>query len=129
MDKTSEAAALEIAESSMIQLQKQTTKAYCQLIGRKTHALIFDEDGKIVVAIDDSKPHVNKNNAFDWERPDSHTLDVVDQKDQRVLHIRFLNPKAVYVEGIFFNSIGVKIAASKDALTISPPHRPKEIRD
>lgn len=43
-------------------------------------AVVFGDDGKIVVALDQNRPHINKNNAFSWSRPDSHTIDVIDQK-------------------------------------------------
>ncbi len=64
-------------------------------------AVVFDEDGKVVAAISDNLPHVNKNNAFDWSRIDDHTFDVVDQKNRHVLHIRYLNKDAIYIEGTF----------------------------
>jgi hypothetical protein len=86
------------------------------------NALIFDDSGKVVAALNGNHPHINKNNAFDWKRPDDHTLDVVDQKNRTVLHVRFLNPTAVYFEGIFFDAGGTKLSVTKENLTLSMPH-------
>lgn len=83
--------------------------------------VIFDSEGKVVVALKDNKPHVNKNNAFDWMRPDAHTLDVINQKNQRVLHIRLLNRTTVYVEGLFYDSKGTKLEIRKDKMIVSYP--------
>ncbi len=86
-------------------------------------AVVFDEDGKVVAALSKNRPHVNRNNVFDWMRPDEHTLDVVDQRNRRVLHVRFLNETTVYVEGLFFNSRGMKLKIDKNNLVISGPHQ------
>jgi hypothetical protein len=83
--------------------------------------VVFDDEGKIVVALKDNQPHVNKNNAFEWTRPDTHTLDVVNQKNQRVLHVRLLNRTTVYIEGLFYNSRGVKVQIGKDRLVLTNP--------
>lgn len=86
--------------------------------------VIFDNEGKVVVALKDNKPHVNKNNAFDWIRPDDHTLDVVNQNNQRVLHIRLINRTTVYIEGVFYDSKGSKLQIGKDKLVFSfPPQK------
>ena len=66
------------------------------------NGVVFGDDGKIIVALDQNRPHINKNNAFSWKRPDSHTIDVIDQKNQKVLHVRFMNKTAIYVEGLFY---------------------------
>src|ERR1039458_9691785 len=60
--------------------------------------MVYDENGKVIVAIEDSRPHINRNNVFGWKRPDEHTLEVTDQKDRTVLHIRFMNKTTIYVE-------------------------------
>jgi WD40 repeat protein len=84
------------------------------------NAVVFDEDGKVVAALSKNKPHINKNNVFDWRRPDAHTLDVVDQKNRLVLHVRFMNEKTVYVQGLFFDSQGTKLKIGKDNLVLIP---------
>lgn len=83
--------------------------------------VVFDDQGKVVVALKDNQPHVNKNNAFDWTRPDPHTLDVVNQKNERVLHIRLLNRTTVYVEGLFYDSRGTKLLVAPDRFAMTDP--------
>jgi hypothetical protein len=82
------------------------------------NAYIFDEQGKIVTVLDSSRPHLNKNNIFDWRRPDSHTLDVIDQRNRTVLHIQFLNPQTIYVEGLFYNARGLSAKITRDSVDI-----------
>lgn len=83
------------------------------------NAIVFDDDGKVVVALKDNQPHLNKNKAFDWQRPDAHTLDVVNEKNQVVLHIRFLNRNTVYVEGLFYDSVGTSLKIENDKMILT----------
>ena|ERR1017187_10423327 len=78
--------------------------------------MVYDENGKVIVAIEDSRPHINRNNVFGWKRPDEHTLEVTDQKDRTVLHIRFMNKTTIYVEGLFYTSSGNSLRVKKDVL-------------
>ena len=85
------------------------------------NAKVFDSSGRIVATLDQSRPHINKNNAFDWSRPDDHEVDVVDQRNTRVLHIRFLNSRAIYVEGTFYNSIGGSLEINSENIRVDAP--------
>jgi len=78
--------------------------------------VVFGEDGKVIVAIEDDKPHINKPSAFGWKRLDDHTLEVTDQQDRTVLHIRFMNKTTLYVEGLFYTPSGIGLKISKDGL-------------
>lgn len=64
-------------------------------------AKIFSEDSRIVAEIADNNFTINPNNFFRRERPDKSTLVVYDQKNNQVLHVRYLNPLAIKVTGIF----------------------------
>jgi len=63
---------------------------------------IYTSDGDLV--------HISKNSfqaasdlQFKPERPDRHTLRVLDKWHQEVLYIRYLNPHAIRVRGIFWS--------------------------
>lgn len=80
----------------------------------QVNVVVFDESGKIVAVVNKSRTHVNPNTAFDWQRPDDHTINVVDNYNRNVLHVRFANPHTVIVEGIFHFSDGRNISVTKD---------------
>ena len=62
---------------------------------------LYDEKGDIVVEIKENKFTV-ANDAFEISRPDLSTLSVtIKHKKERVLDIRYLNPRAVQISGIF----------------------------
>lgn len=89
-----------------------------QSVGRSLiiSGVVFSEDGKVVVVLDKNRPHINKNNAFSWSRPDSHTIDVIDQRNRKVLHVRFMNKKTVYVEGLFYTESGRRLEIDSDVI-------------
>lgn len=69
--------------------------------GLAVSAKIFSADEKIVAELEDNEFHINPNNYFKIKRPDSSTLVVYDQKADIVLNVRFLNPHAIRVSGVF----------------------------
>jgi hypothetical protein len=60
---------------------------------------MYDENGNIIARIDQNgfwvAPDVRK------KKPDRHSLIVYDRHDDEVLNIKYLNPHAVYINGIF----------------------------
>jgi hypothetical protein len=84
-------------------------------------ANIFDDHGVLIAALDANRPEINQHNALDWDRPDEHTLTVTDQKKRRVLYVRFENPRTMYIEGIFYNSLGRKITITKEQADLYLP--------
>ena len=71
------------------------------------HAELFGPDGRIEAAIEDDNRLVrNPTNTFEWRHPDAHTLEVIDDRYNKVLHMEFLNPTTLYIEGTFFNRVG-----------------------
>ena len=58
-------------------------------------------DGRILAQIRNGEFFLNPNNYFRRERPDAHTLVVYDQMAKERLNIRFLNPHAIQITGIF----------------------------
>ncbi len=69
-------------------------------------ALVFDKEGKIIAKIEDGEFTVNQNNYFMVERPDAHTLRVIDQRNQSALFVHYLNRRAIYITGEFYGSHG-----------------------
>lgn len=58
---------------------------------------VYDDRGYIVAQIENNRFTVNKNNYFKLEKTPS-TLVVFDQRNQKVLDFRFLNPSAIQIE-------------------------------
>jgi hypothetical protein len=67
--------------------------------GATLSADFFDMDGKIVAILENNEFHINPLNSFRLERPDKSTLRVRDQQNVIVLDVRFLNPKAIKLNG------------------------------
>jgi len=82
-------------------------------------------DGKIMAQIENNEFTLNPNNYFKKERPDSHTLAVEDQMTFERLRVKFLNPHAVVVTGIFgYPTCGTAVATAK-GIVITPLEGPK----
>jgi hypothetical protein len=60
----------------------------------------FSVDGRIVAELKNNRFYVNPNNYFRIERPDSHSLTVIDQQDETVLSVRYLNPHTIRFSGV-----------------------------
>jgi len=116
------------------------TKDSCGVIeGQDTHILgmkrngnflvlnaeVFGSDGRILASIEEGKVIVNGNNAFRWNRPDSHTIEVIDQQNQKALSVDFVNPTTVVVGGIFYSKGGGHVDIQSDSFTVSPPGAPQ----
>ena len=71
------------------------------------NATILDKSGKVIAIVDKNKTHVNTRNAFQWLRPDPHTIDVIDEFNHHVLYLRFLNPQTIQIKGYLSNSAGM----------------------
>jgi heme/copper-type cytochrome/quinol oxidase subunit 4 len=60
---------------------------------------IVDDRNNVIARIDEDGFWVE--NSTRSKRPDPHTMQVYDHNDMEVLHIVFLNPRAILVTGIF----------------------------
>ena len=69
--------------------------------GLLLNATVRSPDKRVVATIEKNKFRVNPNNYFYIKRPDKHTLIVRDQQNRECLNVRFLNPTAVKVLGVF----------------------------
>jgi hypothetical protein len=64
---------------------------------------LFDVDGKELAEISDNEFNItNRALATHKPRPDRSTLVVYNEADQEVLNIRYLNPTALRVTGVFY---------------------------
>ena len=61
----------------------------------------FGDNGNIVAVLETNRFIINHLNYFVKERPDKSTLIVRDQKNIKVLNVRFLNPNAMELSGRF----------------------------
>jgi hypothetical protein len=66
------------------------------------NAEIFGPDQKIIAKIRNNRFTVNRNNILKMERKDLSSLRVVDQYDQEVLKVRYLNPGAIKFLGLLY---------------------------
>lgn len=69
--------------------------------GLAISASIYGEDGRIVAEVKDNEFSINQNNYFRRARPDRSTLTVYDQFNSEVLSVRYVNPSAIRVTGVF----------------------------
>jgi hypothetical protein len=72
--------------------------------GISIFAKIQARDSKIVAILENNRFRVNPNSTFSVSRNDPSTLEVVDNFNDRVLYVRFMNPTTIRVEGIFRSS-------------------------
>ena len=93
-DRRDEFTAITTREEKLVVMHRYTG-------GISVDATIRSDDGKIVAKIKNNEFRINTNNYFYSERPDAHTLIVVDQKDREVLRVRYLNPNAIKITGRF----------------------------
>ncbi|MGA7380589.1 MAG: hypothetical protein WBX03_07030, partial [Terriglobales bacterium] len=57
-------------------------------------------DNKIVVRLDEHGFLVSESNKLKMERPDTHTLIVVDPEGEEVLNARYMNPQLIRLNGV-----------------------------
>lgn len=78
---------------------------------------LFDDRGDTIVHFDSDGFRVSAG--VRTERPDRHTLIVYDRTGVEVFNIQFLNPKAMYVRGIFRRS-GSNATITDGGITMTP---------
>lgn len=61
---------------------------------------ILDSDGKIIVELDENRFTVNPHNYFKLVRKDRSSLSVFDDYKNEVLTVRYLNERAIWMNGI-----------------------------
>lgn len=69
-------------------------------------AKVFGPDGRILATVERNKFYINRNTIFRFERPDVHTLEVIDDRDRTALNVRFLNRHTMRVEGRLYGPGG-----------------------
>ena len=62
---------------------------------------IFGEDGKIMAVVSSNRFQVSVKNAALFDRPDSHSLIVYDDKKHPVLSVRYINRQTLKITGDF----------------------------
>ncbi len=77
---------------------------------------IFDDRGTIIARIDEDGFWVSPD--MRHVKPNRSTLVVYDRADQQALKIEFLNPRALYVEGIFRDRKGVTVRITPDSMIL-----------
>jgi hypothetical protein len=80
---------------------------------------IYDERGYIVAQIENNRFTVNRNNYFKMTKTSS-TLVVIDQKNQKVIDFRFINPKTIQIDALlYYPELKRPIVLSKDGNDLS----------
>lgn len=87
--------------------------------GLAVFAKVASEDGRLVAEIVDNRFYINSNNFLRMEHRDNHSLVVYDQKGNKVLDIKYLNPRSVRVLGEFRAPGAVPLIITPDQLRIS----------
>lgn len=65
------------------------------------NATIYDELGNIVATVRDNIFRCNRLKTYEAINPDQHSILILDDSDKIVLYIRYLNPLALKVLGVF----------------------------
>jgi hypothetical protein len=60
--------------------------------------MVTSADNKVIAQMVDGEFKIDPNNSFDTKRPDYHSLKVVDQYGQNVLHMRYMNKNAIAID-------------------------------
>lgn len=102
---------LKIKESELLSISRSKE-------GVRVSAEIYSKDGRIVAQIIDNEFHINPNNYFRIDRQDRHSLVVYDQYKNQVLSVRFLNPHAIKVIGIFYYHYGPPVFIGEQEVRI-----------
>ena len=104
----------------------------CSIIGTRNEELItvrregdflhvtgkvLTEDGNMIVGLERNKFRVNWNQVDRRPERTKSGLTIFDQKDQKVLHLEFLNKHAVRIAGIFNDGHGHHLDVEDDAIT------------
>jgi len=63
---------------------------------------VYSMDGKIIARIEKGRFIVNKNNILDMERRDQSSLRIIDEEGNKVLGIRYFNPRAIWIDAILY---------------------------
>jgi hypothetical protein len=83
--------------------------------GLLVSARVFGPDSRILAEIDRNNVTVNPNNTFK-RKIEKHRLVVVDESDQEVLSVDFVNPRIVVIAGIFHQRGYGKLVVDREAI-------------
>jgi hypothetical protein len=78
-------------------------------------AKVFGPDSRIVADVDKNEVTVNPNNTFK-RKIEKHKLVVVDERDQEVLNVDFINPRWAVITGIFYHDPTSAIVVDQEAI-------------
>lgn len=81
------------------------------------NAVVRDTDGKEVARITKNVFHTWSGSGYEAQAPDLHSILVLDNKDQAVLYVRYLNPKAIKVMGVFYSKAGKGVVINESGVT------------
>ena len=60
--------------------------------------VIRSEDNRVIAEFTQGEFTINPNNIFKWYRRDRHSLEIIDQFGESVLNMRFVNPRAMWID-------------------------------
>lgn len=85
---------IQIAKESIVEIKNVGS-------GLIINATIYDESGNIVATVRENVFRCNRLKTYEATNPDQHSILVLDDSDKIILYIRYLNPQAIKVLGIF----------------------------
>jgi len=80
---------------------------------------LFDEKGTILVEIIDNKIKKNINNFCTLERPDEHTLRVLDSNNSEKLFVKYLNPSSIFILGDIYKDSKKNFIVKEDYVDLN----------
>ena len=83
---------------------------------------VFGPDGKIIAALDDEGFTVRQGSFFKFVHPDWSSLRIVDEYNEEVLNVRYVNPKAIWINAILRYPGSNPVIAGSDSKGICTAH-------
>jgi len=84
------------------------------------NAVFRDEAGKEIATITKNVFRATSTSDYEATSPDQHSLLILDGQDRQVLYVRYLNPKAIKVLGVFYHPKGRSpLLIEENGLTIN----------
>jgi hypothetical protein len=83
----------------------------------RVKAEVYGPDKKIIASLNGSQFRINRNNvAWPPERPDAHSLIVIDQYNNPVFNFKYNNVHEATITGVFFGPNGNSVEIEETAL-------------
>ncbi|MDQ4120533.1 MAG: SMEK domain-containing protein [Acidobacteriota bacterium] len=102
---------IRIADESIVEIKNVGS-------GLIINATIYDELGNIVATVRENIFRCNRLKTYEATNPDQHSILILDDSDKIVLYIRYLNPRALKVLGVFCHPERPAVTIKEDGIML-----------